>query len=517
MNNRQLQKNKKSIIIVITYINVIICSVLFISMIVFASIYIIKSQYYNVKIDDDIPIDTLLILKQGNTTISDTFNVSFITPEFIGFNFEKGNVGTAGNAEVTKDIYSTVSEYIEYVFGNNYLSSRKDSVSGEAVWKSCLAGGDYIYIKYPASLPSVVINAFFNKQKTGFSYGILDDGVVFIREMFLLFNHYGEELYGIHAVTRDDNGNITVFDYDYAHNRPRQYFKINNILSYYVNHLLVRYEFAGNYQKLSDFKLPLKDTAIIYSKDLTARDIIVSNINDIRFSDNSADLILRQFNFNPDKLNSFINTDGTLVYIETHGELKILSDKIIYTANNKGGIDISDYLSYGIYNGNYDIFEIIKATGIIIDSIRKIDAGFLGGDSGIRIGDISYDRENDYLIIEYNYYFENIKINIKTENYSACRFVIKDNKIISVVIHSVEIKGSADVKMNYPQLWMLEKIGNMIDSSSPGEMDLRYFIYSGVNAMYSTQWVYHAERDLVSYITVSDTGKDGVANKNEVD
>lgn len=518
MHKKQPLKTNKKVIILITNINVFICAVLFVSMIIFASVYIIRSQYFKLKAEDDIPIDTLLILKQGNTTVSDTFNISFITPEFIGFNFDKGVIGITGNAEVTSDIYLTTSDYIKYVFGNNYLCDMKDSADGDAIWNSCLSGNNYIYIKYPSALPSDVIIAFFNSEKTTSAVGLSDDGVVFIREIFLMFNYYGEELYAIHAVSKDDNGNIAVFEYNYINNEPRQYFKIEGILSYYGNNLFLDYDFAEKYESISNYKLPLKDTALIFDKDISAHDIIVSNINDNKFSGVSADLVLKQFGYNPDKLNGFINTDGTLVYIETHGELEILSDKIIYTANdNNGGIDISDYLSYGINNGDYDIFEIIKATGIIIDSIRKIDTGFIGGDAGLRISDISYDNENNNLIIKYSYYYDNIVISSETGDFDACRFKIKDNKIIEVYINSIQIKGSSDKRMNYPQLWMLDKIGNIIESTSPGDIRLEYHIQPGVDGTYPTQWIYTTESNSVTYKDKSGTDKNEVINNDEMD
>ncbi len=518
MHKKQPLNTNKKAVILITYINVFICAVLFVLMIIFASVYIIRSQYFKIKAEDNIPIDTLLILKQGNTMISDTFNISFIIPEFIGFNFDNGVIGITGNTEVTSDIYLTASEYIKYVFGNNYLCDKKDSSDGEAIWNSCLSGSNYIYMKYPSALPSDVIIAFSNSEKTTSAVGLPDDGVVFISEMFLLFNYYGEDLYAVHAVTKDFNGNIAVFEYNYINIEPRKYFKIEGILSYYGNNLFLHYDFAKKHHANLNYKLPLKDSAIIYDKDISANDIIVSNINDKKFSGIPADLILKQFGYNPDKLNSFINTDGTLVYIETHGELKILSDKIIYTANdNNGGIDISDYLSYGIYNGDYDIFEIIKATGIIIDSIRKIDTGFIGGDAGLRISDISYDYENNNLIIKYSYYYNNIVISSETGYFDACRFKIKDNKIIEVYINSIQINGSLNKRMNYPQLWMLDKIGNIIDSTSSGDMRLEYIIQLGVEGIYPTQWVYTTELNSVIYKEKSGTDENEVINGDEMD
>ncbi|MDD4774646.1 MAG: hypothetical protein PHZ09_13760, partial [Eubacteriales bacterium] len=316
-------------------------------------------------------------------------------------NFDRGLIGPINNAEVTKDAYLAASEYIKYVLGEDYICNRKDLLEGEAIWKSCIAGNNYIYIKYAALLPSVVIGSFLDiEQNTPVS----DDSVVFIREMFIMFNYYGDESYSIHAVTRDDNSNVAVFDYDYISSEPRKYFTIKSMLPYYGNSFFARYSFAAANQSVLAYKLPLTDTALIYSKDISTHDITVTNINDVKFSGESADRILKLFGFNPDKLNSFINTDGTLVYIETHGELEVLSDKIIYNTNkNNGGINISDVLSYGFYDGNYDISEKIKATGIIIDTIRETDSGFMGGDAGLKLSSLAYDNKTNNLIIKYSY------------------------------------------------------------------------------------------------------------------
>lgn len=518
MNKAQQYRNKKKLTVLITYINIFICAVLFISMIISASVYIIKSQYFRLNENDVLPVDTLLILKQGNPVVADNFNISFIIPEFIGLRFNDQTIAITGNNDITKAFYLTISENIKYVFGSRYLCDRKDFQDGEAVWNACLSEDNYIYLKYPAEMPAGVINAFFDDEKNVTAAVLSENGIVFIKEMFLLFNYYGDETYGIHAVARDNIGNVTVFEYNYINTEPRQYFKIEGILSYFGNNSFPGYKFAESLQPYPDLKLPLKSSGVIFDKDIPVRDILVSNINDNNFSGITADLILKQFGFNPDKLNSFINTDGTLVFIETHGELEILSDKIIYNANAVGGgLDISDYLSYGIYNGDYDIFEIIKATGVIIDSIRETDSGFLGGDAGLRISDILFEIENNSLIINYKYYYDNIIIDSAESDFYACSFTVHRNKIIGISINSIQIKGLSVVKMNYPQLWMLDKIGSLIKSTSPGEMRLAYLIQPGVEGTYSTKWIYSAEADSVFFSNSTGTEENEMGNNDEMD
>lgn len=498
-NNR-----KNTIIKLITNINISICVALFINMIVFASVYIVRSQRFMLKSEENIPVDTLLILKQGTSLIYDDYNISYIIPDFIGLNFDKGLIGLINNAEVMKDVYLTTSEYVKYVLGDNYVCTKKDTLGGEAIWKSCLADNNYIYIKYAMSLPSVVIGSFLNMD---INTSEPDESIVMIREMFLMFNYYGSDRYSIHAVTRDDNGNVAVFDYDYSNSEPREYFTVKSILPYYGNNLFARYSFSAENQSVTEYKLPLKDTTLIYSRDILTHDITIANVNDSRFSGESADRILKLFGYNPDKLNSFINTDGTLVYIETHGELEIHSDKMIYNANkNNGGINISDYLSYGLYNGNYDISEKIKATSIIIDTIRKTDSGFIGGDAGIKLYGLVYNNKTNNLIIKYSYYYDNIIINTEESSFDACSFILNENKIISVYINSIRVKGSPDKRMNYPQLWMLDKIGSSIESVTAGGMQLIYLIKSGVENTFRTQWMYTTDSDSVIYKNDSDIG-----------
>ncbi len=518
MYKAQPYQSKKNIIVLITYINIFICAVLFISMIIFASAYIIKSQYFMLNENDVLPVDTLLILKQGNPEITDNFNVSFIIPEFIGLRFNDKTIAITGNNDITKAFYLTISENIQYIFGSRYFYDKKEFQDGEAVWSDCLSADNYIYLKYPAEMPAGVINAFFNDEKIVTTAVLPENGIVFIKEMFLLFDYYGDETYGIHAVARDNIGNITVFEYNYINTEPRQYFKIEGILSYFGNNTFPEYKFAASLQPDSDLKLPLQSAGVIFDGDIPARDILVSNINDNSFSGISAEYILKQFGFNPDKLNSFINTEGTLVFIETHGELEILSDKIIYNASAvDGGLDISDYLSYGIYNGDYDIFEIIKATGVIIDSIRETDKGFLGGDAGLRVSDILFDSENNSLIINYKYYYDNIIIDSAEGDFYACRFTVHKNKITGIYMNSVQINGLSDFKTNYPQLWMLDKIGSLIKSTEPGEMRLAYLIQPGVEGTYSTKWIYTAEADSVFFNDTTGTDENETGNNNEMD
>lgn len=505
MNKVKVSGLKNKVIDILTFVNAVICVILFVSMIILSSVYIVRSQYYKLNTNQDIPVDTLLILKQGGTAVPDTFDISFVTPEFIGFNFTKGVIGITCNDEITKDVYLSASDYIKYVFGNNYKCEK----SGEAVWKACLTGNNYIYIKYPASLPADVLYAFFNSKNIAYTAGTSND-VVFIREMFLLFNYYGEDLYGVHAVTRDDGGNVAVFDYNYNNTEPRQYFKIDGISSYYGNSLFYSFEFAGNNKSNSNNTLPLNDTTVIINKNITAREISVTH----RLGElwgTSADLILKQFGYNPDKLSPpYPETDGTLVYVDNHGVLKIKPDNTInYNAGDNGGIDISEYLSYGSYNGNYDIFEIIKATGIIIDSIRKTDSRLLGGDAGLRLCGMSY--KDECLTINYSYYMDNIVIlNADAKMFDACRFKVKNNKITEIDIKSISISNSAYKNMNYPELWMLDKIGRVIKSSSSGDMRLAYLLNTDEDGTYSTEWIYNAQPDPVVNNTDVSGVKEGI-------
>jgi hypothetical protein len=512
MNKGKTSEIKNKIIALFTVINAFICVILFIGMIILASLYMIRSQSYKLNTNDDIPLDTLLILKQGGTAVPDTFDISFITPEFIGFNFPNGIIGITCNDEITRDVYLSASDYIKYIFGNNYICEK--TISGEAEWKACLTGDNYIYIKYPASLPSDVIYTFFNSKSIAYNAGSSND-IVFIREMFLMFDYYGEDLYGIHAVTRDDNGNVAVFDYNYNNKEPRQYFKIDNILSYYGNSLFYGFEFAENNKSISNYTLPLNDTTIILNKNITAREISVTHRLGELFQGTPADSILKQFGYNPDKVIPYPDPDGTIVYVENHGVLRIQPDNTIsYKATgDNGGIDISNYLSYGSYNGNYNIFEIIKATGIIIDSIRKTDNRLLGGDAGLRLYDMSY--KDKCLTINYSYYLDNIIIlNADSDIINACRFTVKNNKITEIYIKSISISNSAYKKMNYPELWMLDKIGRVIKSSSSGDMRLAYLLNTDEDGTYSTEWTYTARSDSVVYNNTDD--KKGIYN-NEVD
>jgi hypothetical protein len=68
--------------------------------------------------------------------------------------------------------------------------------------------------------------------------------------------------------------------------------------------------------------------------------------------------------------------------------------------------------------------------------------------------------------------------------------------------------------MNYPELWMLDKIGRVIKSSSSGDMRLAYLLNTDEDGTYSTEWTYTARSDSVVYNNTDD--KKGIYN-NEVD
>ncbi|MDD4774836.1 MAG: hypothetical protein PHZ09_14740, partial [Eubacteriales bacterium] len=115
-----------------------------------------------------------------------------------------------------------------------------------------------------------------------------------------------------------------------------------------------------------------------------------------------------------------------------------------------------------------------------------------------------------------SYYYDNIVINTEEGLFDACSFTINNNKIINVYINSIRVKGSADKRMNYPQLWMLDKIGSTVDSITPGNMRLEYLIQPGVKDDFRTRWIYTTEADSFIYKDLDSDGNE-VSADDEMD
>ena len=74
---------------------------------------------------------------------------------------------------------------------------------------------------------------------------------------------------------------------------------------------------------------------------MRVRNILLTPGTAVMMQENRVDdlkKLLLNYNFNPDKLNTHEEADGTQVTVEAHGVFRMQDDRLTYTAGTDGGV-----------------------------------------------------------------------------------------------------------------------------------------------------------------------------------
>lgn len=136
---------------------------------------------------------------------------------------------------------------------------------------------------------------------------------------------------------------------------------------------VINYSFDLNFDKnLADWETTLSPMILIYSDAVTAELVTSSNpmLRDTGFNNRIISNILSAFRINPNTIRRHTEADGSLVFVENNGILRISADGVIsFTAANTG-IKLSDFNLQDTYSTVSELAEFIDAvnTAIGIDS-----------------------------------------------------------------------------------------------------------------------------------------------------
>ena len=127
-------------------------------------------------------------------------------------------------------------------------------------------------------------------------------------------------------------------------------------------------------------------------------------------SDHLEDLF-RLLNFNPDKLRYHMEADGTYVYVESHGILRMDTKTIAYTAAEQGGVSLSKIVGQ---DASGDIYTYLRAASYIVGRLNDMDNQYTGGDAQLRLTSVS--AVNGSVTLDFAFYSENVEIYTKSGN-----------------------------------------------------------------------------------------------------
>lgn len=307
---------------------------------------------------------------------------SLLSPSLIAVSSDGEAAAVMNSSAVIDEIYADVGHCLFSGLG------REAVVVSEADWRQMTMLDSYVYVLYPSELPYQVVFAFAAAREESDHTIRQAESYVGIREVLLV---PGESGVLTHMLVRGTSG---VYSYS-----------LDNTVSLDT---FVGYKnaypdmFHQGYLLASD-----SDVGFVIDEKIPVRGIFASEGSAALLRSNSEhmDIVFRLLNFNPDKLRYHAEEDGTYVYVESHGNLRIDSRSIAYSSSEQGGIRLSKILGQ---DATGDIYTYLQTASYLIRHLSGMDIQYTGGDAHLRLKSLS--ASDDSVTLVFSYFSDNIEL-----------------------------------------------------------------------------------------------------------
>lgn len=382
----------------------------------------------NGKTDGEIPFEMQMLstsTQDSRLNIDDTL----FQPALIAV-ASGGDISAVINSvAVVQELYSDISLCLFDALQNEPV------LITDSQWKDAATDENYIYVQYPGEFPYQIVFAFAAAKEESEEQIRQADTYVGIREALLVPNATGKIThllvrgrYGAFMFAADTDMDMSTFT-----QYPRAYPDVF---------------YRGEMSIVGD------DTDFLVLDKIAARDIYVSEIgvSALLANRNHVDGLLRLLNYNPDKLRYHTETDGTFVYVESHGILRMDARTIRYSAAEQGGIPLSRIAGRG---ASGDIYTYLRAASHIVWRLADMDPLYTGGDAGLYLRSVSsYDGE---ISLYFSFCSDNIEI-YKSDRNTGLTITFKEDKIIQIVHHVTVVRRGLDERRIILQSWYKEQL-----------------------------------------------------------
>ncbi|MBQ8401467.1 MAG: hypothetical protein IJX14_06010, partial [Clostridia bacterium] len=282
----------------------------------------------------------------------------YVLPAFIGVSTSPEGLGISIGENVVRELYTMVAPCLAAGL------SAEPEADTAVNWAMLARNSRAVYIRYHSALPAAVL------QGTAAALcGMAEDGndVTSVRELFLLLP---DEQYGdCQVIVRDTSGNIWRYlcgkQGEYPTLAQAEEFVEGCASSFYRCRLVVREN--GSVEP-------------VFLERMRVRNVLMTPGTAVMMQENRVDdlkKLLQQYDFNPDKLNTHEEADGTQVVVESHGVFRTQNDRLTYTAGVDGGISLQEFIGY---KERYTMSDSLQTACTIIEELRAIHPYYLGGD-----------------------------------------------------------------------------------------------------------------------------------------
>ena len=437
------QNNRKKYIHASELVRSIILALLVVSLILLVVVYIGGTHIYQSMTTDEgeRPFDKLWSVQSDVNT--EGLDATRMIPEFIGYKLASSEpVGCIADRESALELYKLVTPCLNELFGSSGICVGLDKEEGQRLFSEAASGSEYIYIRYHVPVMYQLIFAYASEKLV-----ISDSDVARLGSD--LANAYISEI----IIIPDNNVAAHRF-VAYAFDGSDRYFMFRleeSVLSssFYMS-------------RLSDEQLAIKtypfDFADIPALSISQpmldaeleAEVIASNESGFDSID-TRNSLLRLFDFNPDKLSSYID-DDTEVFVRSTSRLRLGGGRISYQASDIGsGVTLRNLLGYSVNDG-LSLYDQLTAADNLIRRIGKISSELIGGEAALCLGDVY--TENGLLYVEFFYTYANIRISDEP----AAVIAMSQESLYSFTLETRAYTGTDEYTYSPPQQYIIEKL-----------------------------------------------------------
>ncbi len=319
-------------------------------------------QYASIRGDDGGPAFNMRMLSASASDTGSALQPNLLTPAVIAVSENGTAHAVLHSAVVIGDLYEELSPFLADCL------AQTPALVNDTMWQLAIASPKVVYIRYHGELPYQIVHAFASAAAGEEGY-LHDPTAIGVAELCLRLTGDTAQL-----LVRGSAG-------VYSFSAPVM--EAGVTFSHYVDN----YSDVFYLCTLSGTSEP----AVLLTERVVTRDISVSAGTAALIAENDTHFAgwLRAFRFNPDKLNYHTESDGTTVYVESHGILSCGADRITYTAAEGGGVSVDEFCT------PYDIalYTYLRAASAFLSEVSSMHIYYTGGDAVPRLASVSVDGE----------------------------------------------------------------------------------------------------------------------------
>ncbi|MBQ3177051.1 MAG: hypothetical protein IJB52_04485 [Clostridia bacterium] len=355
----------------------------------------------------------------------------YLQPAFIGVTPASGGKGISAGDNVIRELYDMLVPCLAAGLAGE--PAEETAVN----WAMLARSSRAVYIRYHSALSVPVLQAAA-AAVAGLDEESGGETVMPLRELFILLP---DEQYGdCQIILRDTEGLVWRYLC-----RPQEEYPTLAQVQGFVEGL------AGSFFR---FRLiQQEDGAMepVFLERMRVRNILLTPGTAVMMQENRVDdlkKLLLNYNFNPDKLNTHEEADGTQVIVEAHGVFRTQNDSLTYTAGTDGGIAMQHFIGY---QEEYTLSDSLRTACTIIEDLREIHPYYLGGDAEPVLTEVSLAEGQ--LRMVFRYAFDNLLLD-------GCRpaavVVTEEDKVISVELYATAIRSLGDFDSSFLEYGLLD-------------------------------------------------------------